>query len=421
MIGLAYACLWFLVFCLPWEMLTVSNGVTIITKVAGTLALAAAVGVTLVTGRVRRWHFFHVAALLFLVLAGVGLMVTHQLEEIPNKYFTFVQLFLLVLIVWQLAPDRPRIIGLLLAYVLGAYVAALENLWLYFREGQWLHRIAALGADPNDLAMAMVLALPMAWYLGMTHHRQFVRWVARGYLLIGLVAIGLTGSRGGMLTTMVALTIVPVTMSRLSSGQRRIAIVLMIISGALAVAYVPDTIVQRLATTTSTVEDLSIGGRFKLWKAGLVAFTYQPIMGYGPGAFKPAIMPQLGALAQVAHNSYISVLVEEGLVGFVLYAAMILTVWWSVARLPVLERRFAWVLLAAMAVAMFPLSWEHRKPVWFILSVLLGLSQAPMLDAARTVLRPAARQRMPTGRARPPLRPLVTPPLGQLRDRDART
>jgi hypothetical protein len=99
---------------------------------------------------------------------------------------------------------------------------------------------------------------------------------------------------------------------------------------------------------------------------------------------------------------------------------MILTVWWSVARLPVLERRFAWVLLAAMAVAMFPLSWEHRKPVWFILSVLLGLSQAPLLDGARRVVRSAARQRMPTGHARPPLRPLVTPPLGQLRDRDAR-
>jgi O-antigen ligase len=421
MIGLAYACLWFLVFCLPWEMLTVSNGVTIITKVAGTLALAAALGVLLITGRVRRWHFFHVAGLLFLVFAGLGLLVTHQLEEIPNKYFTFIQLFLLSWIVWQLAPERPQIIGLLLAYVLGAYVAAVENLWLYVREGSSLHRIAALGADPNDLAMAMVLALPMAWYLGMTHHRPLVRWLGRGYLVMGLVAIGLTGSRGGMLATMVALTIVPLTMSRLSPGRRQLAIALMLVSGALAVVYVPDTIVQRLATTTSTVEDLSIGGRFKLWKAGLVAFTYQPIMGYGPGAFKPAIMPQLGALAQVAHNSYISVLVEEGLVGFLLYTAMVLSVWWSVRRLPVLERRFAWVLLSAMAVAMFPLSWEHRKPVWFILSALLGLSQAPIFDGVRRAMRSVGRQRIPAGYARPPLRPLVTPPVGQFRDRDAGT
>ena len=35
------------------------------------------------------------------------------------------------------------------------------------------------------------------------------------------------------------------------------------------------------------------------------------------------------------------------------------------------------VLLATLAVAMLPLTWEDRKVVWFVLAALLGLSQAP--------------------------------------------
>jgi O-antigen ligase len=364
----------------------------------------------LITGRVRRWHLFHVAALLFVLSAGLGLLLYHDFGEIPKKFYTYVQLFLVLWIIWELAPNRSRLLGLLVAYVMGAYVAALGTILLYIREGHSLHRFAAGGSDPNDLAMNLVLGLPMAWYLGMTHERPFVRWTARLYLPIGLFATVLTGSRGGMLATMVAMTIVPLTLARLTPGKRGLAIALLLISGVVAVAFVPSTVVARLETTTSTVEDLSIGGRFKLWVAGLRAFLARPVMGYGPGGFKPAITPQLGALAQVAHNSYISVLVEQGLVGFVLYYTMVATVWYAVLKLPLLERRFSLVLLSTLAIAMAPLTWEDHKHVWYILAVLLGLTRAFALEGPGTyrsrLVQPAAPARP---RARTPVRPLARP------------
>jgi O-antigen ligase len=225
--------------------------------------------------------------------------------------------------------------------------------------------------------MTLALALPMAWYVGMTHRRSLVRWVCRAYLPIGLLAIGLTGSRGGMITTVVALMIVPLTMLRLSPGRRTMAIGLLFLGGMLAAVYVPERIVERLATVSTEVEGGSLSGRAKIWRAGLLAFVEKPVTGYGPGGFRGAVRPYLGSETQVAHNSYISVLVEEGLVGFVLYATMVGLVWLAVLRLPILERRFALVLLATLAVAMLPLTWEDHKQVWFILAVLLGMSQAP--------------------------------------------
>ncbi|HEX2609414.1 MAG TPA: O-antigen ligase family protein [Gemmatimonadales bacterium] len=415
MIALAYACVWLFGFSLPWESLTGSGhvdtgGILIISRGTGVIALGAALGMMLITGRVRRWHLFHVAALLFVLSAGLGLLLYHDFGEIPKKFYTYVQLFLVLWIIWELAPNRSRLIGLLVAYVAGCYVAAVGTILLYIREGHSLHRFAAGGSDPNDLAMTMVLGFPMAWYLGMTHERPFVRWIARIYLPIGLFATVLTGSRGGMLTTMVALTIVPLTLARLTPGKRSLAVALLLISGVLAVAFVPSTVVARLETTTTTVEDLSIGGRFKLWVAGLRAFLARPVMGYGPGAYKPAITPQLGALAQVAHNSYISVLVEQGLVGFVLYYAMVATVWYAVLKLPLLERRFSLVLLSTLAIAMAPLTWEDHKNVWYILAVLLGLTRAFAFEGPGTyrsrLVQPAA---PPRPRARPPVRPLARP------------
>jgi O-antigen ligase len=141
------------------------------------------------------------------------------------------------------------------------------------------------------------------------------------------------------------------------------------------VAYVPEKVVQRLATTGSEVEGLEFGGRFKVWNAGLQAFVKKPLLGYGTSSFKGAAAPY-GGLGKVAHNSFLSVLVEQGMVGLLLYSMMFIAVFLAVLDLPIMERRFALVLLATLGMAMLPLTWEDRKPVWFILAALLGLSKA---------------------------------------------
>jgi O-antigen ligase len=378
MTAVAYAALWVFVFTLPWQaVLVIMPGVGIVSKATGMLALGSALVVAVLTGRFRRWHAFHVAALLFVTWLVCLLFIFQGTGDLPNTFWTFVQLFLVLWMTWELAPSWDRLVNLLVAYVLGAHVAALDTVWVYRRAAGTLARYAAGGGDANDLAMTLALALPMAWYVGMTHRRSLVRWVCRAYLPIGLLAIGLTGSRGGMITTVVALMIVPLTMLRLSPGRRTMAIGLLFLGGMLAAVYVPERIVERLATVSTEVEGGSLSGRAKIWRAGLLAFVEKPVTGYGPGGFRGAVRPYLGSETQVAHNSYISVLVEEGLVGFVLYATMVGLVWLAVLRLPILERRFALVLLATLAVAMLPLTWEDHKQVWFILAVLLGMSQAP--------------------------------------------
>jgi len=403
MSSLAYAALWLFAFSLPWENALVAAfpGVSLVSKVTGGLALAAAVGFVLLSGRVRRWKSMHVAGLLFVVWAGAELFFLHTGNRLPYRYTTFVQLFVVMWIVWELAPSWSRQLGLMVAYVFGSYVAALATILQYRREGGALRRFAALQTDPNTLAMTLALAIPMAWYLSATSRNATLRWACRAYILVGLVAVALTASRGGMLATMVALLIVPLTMTRLSPGRLAMAITVLAVSGAAAVAYVPTQIVERLATTGTEVEDMSLGGRFGIWKSGVRALTGRPLTGYGVGMWRTAVSPWLGPNPQVAHNSFLSIAVETGLIGLAFYLAMFVAVFRATRQLPVLERRYAFVQMATLVVAMMPLSWDDHKAVWFTLAALLGFAYA----TGKRI--PTAVPAVPPRRPAPVMRPVA--------------
>jgi O-antigen ligase len=403
MTSVAYAGLWIFVFALPWDRLIVLPGLNIVTRVTGALAFGLTLVVIVTSGRVRRWRVFHTAALLFVIWTGIGVWML-QMPTIPQKYWTFVQLFLALWMIWELALSEKRQRGLLGAYVLGSCVPALATILLYIREGGALRRFSAGGADANSLGMTLALAVPIAWYLGLTCRRPLSRWLCRGYLPLGIFAIALTGSRGALIALMVSLLVIPLTMS-LSPGRLAAAIGLLGLSGSLVVAYIPDRVMERLSTTGSSVESLSLGGRFTLWKAGAHAFAGRPLMGYGVGGFKRAITPELGSLALVAHNSFLSVLVEEGLVGLWLYMTMLLSVFFSVLRFPRLERRFGLVLLATLGTAMLPLTWEDQKAAWFIMAALIGMSSLQVSGPSRTVRQPMLRRTVPAGRPPAAARP----------------
>src|SRR5882724_1280951 len=105
MMFLAYAALWIFVFTLPWDtIVVVIPGIAVLSKATGALAAGAALGAAVMTGRIRRWHPFHVAALLFIIWVSAGQLLFHGGERLPFKYWTYVQLMLVLLIIWELAP-----------------------------------------------------------------------------------------------------------------------------------------------------------------------------------------------------------------------------------------------------------------------------------------------------------------------------
>jgi O-antigen ligase len=421
MITLAYCAVWFFVFSVPWENAIGIPGLGAISRLTGMIAIGLTVLATVVTGRVRRWHPFHLAALLFVTWAGCSVLV-FGMVQVPKKIWTYLQLFLVLWMIWQIGRTRKRQLGLLLAYVFGAYISAFSTIMVARREAGLERRFTSGNFDANDLAGILALALPMAWYLSSIYRRPLLRWVCRSYVPVAVVAIGLTGSRGGMLATIVALMVIPLSITKLSPGRLAMAIAILCISGFLATAYLPETVVKRLATTSSDVQTGHLGGRLKLWVAGARAFATRPILGWGTAGFRTAISHFLPTNPQVAHNSYLSVLVENGLLGFAFFLWMLLAVLRGVWGLPKLDRRFAVVLFATLALVMLPLAWEDQKPTWCILAILIGLARATNDGGGGPVPQePYYRRVMPAASGLPHQRPRQ--PLAAFRknlDRDGR-
>lgn len=401
MTSLAYAALWAFIFAVPWENTLVIPGLGTISRLLGMVALGCAVFSAVVNAKVRRLRLVHVSAMIFVILAGAGVFRSADSKWALVRFGTYLQLLLVVWMIWELANVSRRQLGLMLAYVLGAYVASLATILAYHRGGSG-RRFAAAGFDPNDLGTVLALALPMAWYLGMTYRQPLLRWICRGFLPLGLVALGLTSSRGALVVGMVGLLIVPLTMTRLSPARMVGAMLLLIVCGGVAVRYIPEKSLERLSSTTTEVEEGTLNGRLRIWKAGLTAFAQKPLTGYGTASFKGTVNLMLGN-GRVAHNTYLSVLVEQGLLGFTPWLMMFFAVFLQAVRLRGLERRFALVLLATLMTAMLPLTWDDKKAVWFVVGVLAAFCDTL---APRRAGRPRAQPfvRHPI-MARPPVPP----------------
>jgi O-antigen ligase len=230
-------------------------------------------------------------------------------------------------------------------------------------------RYSALNSNPNDLGLTLVLGLPMAWYLSLAQPRGRLAWAWALYIPLGVTATLLTASRGAVLAGLVALLAIPWTQGHLRLRTKVVLCVLALGTAAFASGFVPESSLQRIASTRSDMESGYFGGRGAIWRAGLEVAREHPFAGVGAGAFSAGVESRLGDRMS-AHQTLLSVLVEEGLVGLALFLGMVVAAMTSLPGLTTLQRKFWITLLAALAVGSLSTGWAYRKPLWFVLAVL---------------------------------------------------
>jgi O-antigen ligase len=151
---------------------------------------------------------------------------------------------------------------------------------------------------------------------------------------------------------------------------------LLLIGGATM--FAPEAARQRIATTTTEIRRGTLHSRTVIWKAGLRAWRSRPVTGAGAGAYPDVVRPLIGVPGRpgheyVAHNVFLSVLVETGIVGLALFglalALLALFVW-------ALRDGDRLVFTAAAAVWLagaVTLTWEHRKPTWLLPALICSM------------------------------------------------
>jgi probable O-glycosylation ligase (exosortase A-associated) len=201
-------------------------------------------------------------------------------------------------------------------------------------------RFEGATGDRNEMAMAMVMAVPFMVMIGLTAKQRFVKFIAWSTLIPLALSILFSLSRGGML----GLGAVGAYMLyRLH--HKRWLLVLGVFVAIVGVLNLPTEIVARFMTIgTATKKDASTIGRLNAWGAARAILRDRPLTGIGTGNFLVRFRQYAPDPydVHVAHSSFYQLMGEQGLPGLAIWIFLVLNCWfvasWLEMRIIRLDR-----------------------------------------------------------------------------------
>jgi O-antigen ligase len=395
---LAFGCLWLLIFAIPWEDAITIDGFGTSARLIGAIAFGLGMLTVAEKGTIRRPAPGHWMLGCFVMFAALSSWWSLEPEETVIEALTYLQLLALVWLIWEIAPRASDQTRLVQSYVLGTFVSGISTVsqFLTHQESAY-QRYAGARLDANDLGLMVALSIPMSYCL-LIEARGLMSWVYRLQLVLAVTTILLTASRGAAVSAVAALTIVPLTQNSLTTRQKIavcLTLALLILGGLM---FVPETSWHRLATVTDEFQHGTMTGRTVIWQAGWEIFREHPYFGIGSNAFRTVVSRVLAmpirlddpvSPAPPAHNTFLSVLVEQGIVGFAVFSAMLGVLALSLRTMPNLLRKQWAVCLAVWTVGVSSLTWEMRKPSWLLFGLLIAQAGSLFRERAPSVSTPS--------------------------------
>jgi hypothetical protein len=171
-------------------------------------------------------------------------------------------------------------------------------------------RVTYIGflADPNDLSMAFLMALPMMLYLA-RHANKFWSLVWYVGIVVMMDGLRLCNSRGSVLALGVMM---------LHYGIFRYGLVKSLMVVPLMI--LPIILFGPSRMNEMNAEEESAQGRVEAWIAGFDMLRQHPLFGVGTWQFTDHN-------SLTAHNSYVLALAEQGLVGYFFWLSIIVLTW----------------------------------------------------------------------------------------------
>lgn len=323
------------------------------------------------------WWFLAYAA----VFALNGFFVS---EEFVGDFFTrSLTLMQLVVFFWiasDLLKDKKIARRVLLTYVIASVLLALgiilkiSGFYAELEPG----RAIALGENPNVLAentaVAVVILVGLRLY---TSYKHFMSKILLLVLTLPLLAAMVaTGSRGGVLAFMTGCVVYLLPYWR---SKRTLTAIFFVMLGIVTVVYMIASDPEFLERWQTTYYEGSLAGREKIMPAAIEMALERPIFGWQPVAFLYELgFRSYGIWGQMdAHNLYLHLLMEVGLVGAIPFLVGLWLCGWSAwrARLGDLGLLPLALLFTVLASGMSgtTLVWKTQ---WLVLALTLAAASA---------------------------------------------
>jgi putative inorganic carbon (HCO3(-)) transporter len=181
--------------------------------------------------------------------------------------------------------------------------------------------------DNNALAVALIMIVPLMWYVRLQATKRWVRWgLAAAMALTAAAALG-SYSRGALLAIIMMLGFL------WWKSTRRVSLaILLLVAGPVLIGMMPDKWFVRMDSIGEYQQDSSAMGRLNAWQMALNLARDRPLVGGGFQIYDPPIFQRYAPDPEdihSAHSIYFAALGEHGFVGLALMLVLGLFTWFD--------------------------------------------------------------------------------------------
>jgi putative inorganic carbon (HCO3(-)) transporter len=371
-------------------------------KIAGVLALLA------LMFSLRQIHCSLPREVIYLTLLVGQLFVAGVLSPVwrggaVQSTLDFAKVLLIVIVMSLAVNTASRLRRLIFIQAASVAVITAVAVWRgHLLLGRLEGTLGANYSDPNDLALAIIISLPLclASLLLSGSSLRKAAWALA--ILVMLYTVFLTGSRGGFLALIVTTAVFLWEFA--IRGRRRYLLALAVLAGVILWQFSGGMLVGRLKGTFNPNEDTaaaygSAEARQQLLWRSIEVTKQHPLFGVGPGNFQ-----EISGFWHETHNAFTQTSAEGGVPAFILY---VLILWCGFKNLKATKRlvrdRKEYLLLARALLAslagyvagsMF-LSVAYAFFPYFLVAYTTALFGIAKKSASRHKQRESGSQEMP--------------------------
>jgi probable O-glycosylation ligase (exosortase A-associated) len=286
-----------------------------------------------------QFRFTGMMAFMILFLIHSCLSAAFSFNNPLNQdiWFDLMKSLIYCLLIPMFVSSRLRLHAMLIMVALGlGFHGAVEGLKVVQTAGA--HHPTGIQtskmSDNNHFAVAMVMVVPLLFYLFRYAERRLVKIGFLGVFALTVMAIVGTQSRGGF----VALAITGLFLI-LSSRHKLRGLIVVAVMGGIIVGTAPASFFERMQTIETAEKDDSFLGRVAAWRISTAMALDNPMLGggmhsvqvqpvwerYKAAAERFTFLPRVGDMPDVykaAHSIYFEILGDQGFLGLAIFLAL---------------------------------------------------------------------------------------------------
>ena len=364
---LAWYCLLLMVFLIPWGE-GLYDGAA---KFMALPTIALSFVMVILEGTHRRFFAFNFFALLLGVWYLIGVWWAPDLEWAKEIVKTYVTLVIMSFMFTYLISSEYKFRWIYQSYVLGALTATgiIFNNYLNGITGPYYNRYTVENIETDNMAILLSFGIPLAVWL----YTQYQQWWLKLFNVVAIpiifYGIFLTGTRTGLVTGMLGMMYLAFTQRKASFNLKLIYVGVVIGVAVAVISLAPPESVERIFSIGKALQTGDLNHREVLWAKSLSVWLDNPILGNGTGSLGYVLNP-LHEDFKWAHNAYVQVLAENGLIGLLIYLAMIGSLLYYITKCGIENQFFLFTLWITIAISQMTLHSQNLKEVWFIWSLI---------------------------------------------------